>query len=84
MGQKTTTSELIKIGKRLKMARLALGLSQKQACEAIGVKATTWNHWETGKRIPDPMVMKDLYLLHGVTMEWIYAGDPKWLPFSLD
>jgi len=77
MGQKRTTNEL-------KVARLALGLSQKDICGAIGVKAATWNHWESGRRIPDPMAMKDFYLLHGVTMEWIYAGDAKWLPFSVD
>jgi len=84
MGQKRTTSDLVKNGSRLKAARLALGLSQKEGCEAIGVKAAIWNHWGNGRRIPDPMAMKDFYLLHGVIMEWIYAGDPKGLPFSLD
>ena len=83
MGQKRNASELVEIGNRLKVARLALGLSQKEVCEAIGVKVPAWSHWENGRRIPDPMAMKNLYLLHGVTMEWIYAGDPKRLPFEV-
>jgi len=29
------------------------------------------------------MVMKDFYLLRGITMGWIYAGDIKWLPFEV-
>ncbi len=77
MGKKRNASELVEIGNRLKVARLALDLNQKEICEVLGVKVATWNHWESGRRIPDPMAMKDLYLLHGVTMEWIYAGAPN-------
>ncbi len=84
MGQKRNDDELAEIGNRLRAARLALGLTQKDLYEAIGVKAATWNHWESGKRIPDPMAMKEFYLLHGVTMEWIYAGDPKGTIFRKD
>jgi len=83
MGQKRNNDELAQIGNRLRAARLALGLTQKELYEAIGVKAATWNHWESGKRMPDPMAMTEFYRLHGVTMEWIYAGDPKGLPFSV-
>jgi transcriptional regulator with XRE-family HTH domain len=75
--------DLIQIGTRLKAARLALGLSQKDLYDAIGVKAAAWNHWETGKRMPDPMAMAELYRLHGITMEWVYLGDPRGLPFSV-
>ena len=83
MGKSRDDDELAEIGNRLRAARLALGLSQKDLYEAIGVKAATWNHWESGKRIPDPLSMAEFYRLHGVTMEWIYAGDPKGLPFGV-
>jgi len=83
MGQTRDEQQLAQIGNRLRAARLALGLSQKEVYEAIGVKAATWNHWESGKRMPDPMAMADLYRLYGVTIEWIYAGDPKGLPFGV-
>ena len=83
MARSRDNEELVQIGTRLKAARLALGLSQKELYDAIGVKAATWNHWESGKRMPDPMAMAELYRLHGVTMEWIYAGDPRGLPFGI-
>ena len=71
------------IGGRLRAARLALGLTQKDLYEPLGVKAATWNHWESGKRLPDPLVMARLKDLHGITMDWIYAGDASALPFAL-
>lgn len=71
------------IGNRLRAARLALGLTQKDLYEPLGVKAATWNHWESGKRLPDPLVMTKLKEKHGITMDWIYAGDASALPFSL-
>lgn len=71
------------IGARLRAVRLALGLTQKDLYEPLGVKAATWNHWESGKRLPDPLVMAKLKEMHGISMDWIYAGDPSALPFSL-
>ena len=71
------------IGARLRAVRLALGLTQKDLYEPLGVKAATWNHWESGKRLPDPLVMVKLKEMHGISMDWIYAGDPSALPFSL-
>lgn len=71
------------IGARLRAARLALGLTQKDLYEPLGVKAATWNHWESGKRLPDPLVMAKLRDLHGITMDWIYSGDASALPFAL-
>ncbi len=75
--------DLKAIGARLRAARLALGLTQKDLYEPLGVKAATWNHWESGKRLPDPLVMAKLKEMHGITTDWIYAGDPSALPFSL-
>ena len=74
---------LMEIANRLKAARMALDLSQKDLYEALGVKAAAWSHWESGKRMPDPVVMFEFYKLHGITLEWIYGGDPKGLPFGV-
>ncbi len=71
------------VGARLRAARLALGLTQKDLYEPLGVKPATWNHWESGKRLPDPLVMAKLKDMLGISMDWIYAGDPSALPFSL-
>lgn len=83
MTRTRNSDELVQIGARLKAARLTLGLSQKELYQVIDIKAATWSHWESGKRMPDPMAMAELYRLHGITMEWIYAGDPKGLPFGV-
>ncbi len=83
MARLRDNEELVQIGARLKAARLALGLNQKDLYESLDVKAAAWNHWETGKRMPDPVKMFQLYQLHGITLEWIYGGDPRGLPFGV-
>ncbi len=83
MNSSESDKDLQAIAGRLKAARLALGLSQKDIYEAIGVKAAAWSHWESGKRMPDPTVMFKFYRLHGITLEWIYGGDPRGLPFGV-
>jgi transcriptional regulator with XRE-family HTH domain len=83
MNSSESIKDLQAIAGRLKAARLALGLSQKDIYEAIGVKAAAWSHWESGKRMPDPTKMFKFYQLHGITLEWIYGGDPRGLPFGV-
>ncbi|MGR0184096.1 helix-turn-helix domain-containing protein [Azospirillum aestuarii] len=83
MTRKRHPDDLKAIGNRLRAARLALGLTQKDLYEPLGVKAATWNHWESGKRLPDPLVMARLKELHGITTDWIFTGDGAALPFSL-
>lgn len=83
MARDRSPDDLKLLGDRLRAARLALGLTQKKLYEPLGVKAATWNHWESGKRLPDPLVMVKLKELHGITLDWIYAGDASALPFSL-
>lgn len=83
MARSRSHEELIEVGARLRAARIALGLSQKDLYDAIGVKASAWNHWESGKRLPDPMAMVQLYRMHGITMEWIYGGDLRSRPHGV-
>jgi transcriptional regulator with XRE-family HTH domain len=75
--------KLQEVGNRIKAAREALGLSQKDIYDALGVGASTWHNWESGKRAPDPFVMANLQILHGITLDWIYVGDSKGLPESI-
>jgi len=83
MTKSRETDNLLEIANRLKAARMALDLSQKDLYDTLGVKAAAWSHWESGKRMPDPVVMFELYKLHGITLEWIYGGDPRGLPFGV-
>ena len=52
------------LGTCLRIWRQRKGLTQDSAARMLGVAATTWSHWETGRRIPTPRL---LYLLRDMT-----------------
>jgi transcriptional regulator with XRE-family HTH domain len=71
------------IGRRLLRTRQALKLSQAEFCRQIGVERNLYNPFEKGRRritIDVAMKIRDRY---GVTLDWIYAGDPHALPSGL-
>ena len=71
------------IGRRLVKTREALRLSQAEFCRQIGVERNLYNPFEKGRRritIDVAMKIRDRY---GVTLDWIYAGDPHALPSDL-
>ena len=76
--------ELQAVGKRLRKARKALGLSQKELYDSLGVGASTWHNWESGKRLPDPLVMAQLRKVYGVTLDWVFAGETAGISRSLE
>jgi transcriptional regulator with XRE-family HTH domain len=71
------------IGRRLLRTRQALKLSQAEFCRQIDVERNLYNPFEKGRRritIDVAMKIRDRY---GVTLDWIYAGDPHALPSGL-
>lgn len=45
--------------KRLRERRKAMGMTQAEIAEAIGVSPKTVSHWETGERLPDfPTILR--------------------------
>ena len=72
--------ELQAIGLRLKAARIALGFNQKDLYDDLDVGASTWHNWESGKRTPDLFVMLNLKQRHGISLDWVFDGDPSNLP----
>jgi DNA-binding XRE family transcriptional regulator len=70
-------------GRRLLRTREALELSQAEFCRQIGVERNLYNPFEKGRRritIDVAMKIRDRY---GITLDWIYAGDPHALPSHL-
>src|SRR5262249_8869917 len=64
-------------------SREALELSQAEFCRQSGVERTLYNPFEKGRRritIDVAMKIRDRY---GITLDWIYAGDPHALPSGL-
>lgn len=62
------------IGRRLRATREALGLTQEQLAQSIGVQRTAYRNWEIGERMPDPLAMTRLAERYGATLDWIYRG----------
>lgn len=74
----------IQAGLRLRAARLALEIMRQDVMAArLNVPLNTYNHWELGKRLPDPLAMVRLFNLFGVGPDWIYAGSMRAIPYIL-
>ena len=57
------------IGKKLKDARNAAGLTQESAAESLGVSRQTVSNWETGKTYPDIVSVIRMSGLYSVSLD---------------
>jgi len=48
------------IPKLVKELRKRLNLTQEQFAQRVGVTFSTVNHWENGKRVPQPFLLRRL------------------------
>jgi transcriptional regulator with XRE-family HTH domain len=71
------------IAARLLRTREALDLDQSEFCEQIGVKPNVYNPFETGKRRITVDVALKIRARFGVSLDWIYCGDPSHLPTEI-
>ncbi len=62
-----------KFGQRLAKMRKAKGLTQEEVGEALGISAQAVSKWENDTTLPDPIMIKDIALLYGVTLNEIYG-----------
>lgn len=62
-------------GGRLKLARMVISPSARALAVACNVSPQRWSHWETDKHPPEFRAMLLLKHWHGVSLDWIYAGD---------
>ena len=47
---------------------------------ACGAEPNRWSNWEKARTLPDPVVIARAQQLYGVSLDWVYAGDPRNLP----
>jgi transcriptional regulator with XRE-family HTH domain len=66
-------------GLRLKAARLTLGLSAEVMATELGLTRTALTAQENGQNTPDPLVMARMLRRFGITLEWIYAGELRYV-----
>jgi DNA-binding XRE family transcriptional regulator len=84
MGKKAPdTRQIEAIAERLQASQDALGLKAAEICRLTGIKPNTYSQWLNAKgrpRLDEAMLLCDHL---GYTLDWIYFGDPKGLPYSL-
>lgn len=59
---------------RIKERRRAVGLSQKQLAERLGISDMTVRRWETTSRKPDANLLPDLANLLGTSINYLLLG----------
>lgn len=67
----------MEIGKKLKAARTASGLTQEKAAEEILVSRQTISNWENEKSYPDIISVIKLSDLYSVSLDELLKGDEK-------
>ena len=67
--------DLIKIGKYIAEKRKALGLTQKQLEEQLGMSDKSVSKWERGICLPDVAVYMELCGILGISMNEFLAGE---------
>lgn len=67
----------MEIGRKLKEARTASGLSQENVAEKINVSRQTISNWETEKTYPDIVSVIKLSDLYSISLDDLLKGDPK-------
>jgi transcriptional regulator with XRE-family HTH domain len=76
-------TSVLSIAGRLTALREELGLNQAEICRLTGVEPNTWNQWEKAKGRPELDKALLVCGATGVTLDWIYRGNPAGLPYDL-
>lgn len=71
------------IGRRLRLTRQALGLSQTEFAARAGIAKNALSQYESGKQRPSIDNAIALAETHRITLDWIYLGDNSNLRYEL-
>lgn len=71
------------VGRRLSQSREAIGKTQAQLAKSLGISSQRLSNYERGYRPFDLEFAMVLSVKHGVTMDYIYCGDPRGLPLHI-
>lgn len=69
-----TPMEKRTVGTRIRRARLAMGLSQPELAELVGVKRLSIGQWERDARLPSTELLMKLVEALGVRLAWVMTG----------
>jgi DNA-binding XRE family transcriptional regulator len=71
------------LARRLKLTREALELSAAEVCKRIDCAPNRWSQYEGGQRPITIAVAIAMCEEFGLSLDWIYRGDPQRLPHDL-
>lgn len=71
------------VARRLGLAREALGLDQQDFGVRAGLSQPQYNQFEKGKRLLTLQSALKLCAHYGLTLDYLYRGDPSGLPYRL-
>lgn len=71
------------IGRRMRLLRLAAGLSPSEMADGLGIERTYWSRFENGKRAVSDTVAALLVARYGITLDWLILGRWDKLPLDL-
>ncbi len=60
-------------GNRIKSLRLSHSMTQEQLAQKLGVSAQAVSKWESGTNMPDILMLPDLSVIFGVTIDDLFA-----------
>ena len=75
--------QIREIGGRLVLARLALGIKQKDAADRAGVSASRWANYESGERKQDTIALIKFANSYGVPLDYVLRDDRSRLPHEI-
>lgn len=71
------------IGRRLLLTRQAIGIGQLAFAERAKISSTAYNQYENAKKRPSIENAVALCETYGLTLDWIFRGDPSGLRYEL-
>ena len=60
------------IGTRIKQLRLAASMTQEQLAQRLGVSAQAVSKWESGVNMPDNLLLPELSVIFGVSIDELF------------
>lgn len=74
-------SEFSRLPLRLKAWRTEKGVKITSAAAELGVAASTWSHWESGRRFPSGSLLIELIRFTGIPVVEIFCENAHDCPF---
>lgn len=66
---------LSEVGDRFHIMRLALGMTQQEIGDMVGMTQTNVGHIERGNIFPPPLLQRALHIEKGVSLHWLFYDE---------